>query len=205
MGACGLLARHSCTTPVSCSWMPERSHQDTDIKGQLFSCETPPCSLLEWCTIDELGTITMRLSRVRMLVVRIPMVVTSPQVPSPAISMRSPTRNGWSIKMINPAIISSIVSRAASECAKPPSPNAATMPVIVSRACNAYQRTFSLLSPSRVTRGFIARVSPIFPNVLAIVLRTYQLASYVSQMKGKFSISWAVLYVLGAPDFSQRD
>jgi hypothetical protein len=30
--------------------MPDWSHLDTSIKDQLFSCEAPPCSLLELCT-----------------------------------------------------------------------------------------------------------------------------------------------------------
>ena len=87
--------------------------------------------ITKFLLIVELGTITIRLSPVRMRVLRRPISTTSPHVFSPWISMRSPIRKGWSITSMTPLTIFESVSWAASETASPPIPRVASKAVML--------------------------------------------------------------------------
>jgi len=82
-----------------------------------------------------LGTTMTVFSRVRIRVVRVPMVSTSPTSPLSS-SMRSPGRKGRSSMIIRPANMLLKVSWAARATARDATPAVATRPVMLMLKCS---------------------------------------------------------------------
>ena len=81
--------------------------------------------------ICELGTIIMRLFKVRILVDRMPMSTTFPQDSMLGRSIRSPMRYGRSTRILAPEMMSAKISRLASERARPTMPRKTAKPVML--------------------------------------------------------------------------
>ena len=102
--------------------------------------------------MTELGTITMRLSRVRTRELRKPISITSPHVSRSWISIRSPMRKGRSSIITNPLMVSANVAWAASAIASDPIPSVATSPLTFTSKWLRNMIRVTMVKTIRITR-----------------------------------------------------
>ncbi len=106
--------------------------------------------------ISLFGTITMRLSGVRILVARRPISITSPHAPyscgADHSSTRSPTLKGRSTISSTPAMRFDSVSLAASESASPATPAPASSGVTWTPIVSSATRAAAAMRRTRTTR-----------------------------------------------------